>query len=121
MVERNKNLVNIAIIVALALVVWQLPGGNTGAAVISNVLSVIFLGGLLFFGYRMYMEHRITLFDLEDRTRTILYGSAGMLVLALIATGRMWDSGGPYILLWFAMCGASMYGGYVVFRASREY
>ena len=121
MVERNKNLVNIAIIVALALVVWLLRGGATGAAVLSNVLSVIFIAGLCFFGYRMYMEHRVTLFDLDDRMRTILYGAAGLLVLALVATGRMWDSGGAYILLWFAMIGAATYGGYVVFRASREY
>jgi uncharacterized protein involved in cysteine biosynthesis len=120
-VGRNKHLVNVAVIVALALVVWLLPGGNTGAAVISNVLSVIFMAGLCFFGYRMYMEHRVTLFDLEDRMRTMLYASAGLIVLALVATGRMWDSGGAYILLWFAMIGAASYGGYVVFRSVREY
>jgi FtsH-binding integral membrane protein len=120
-VDRGKHLRNIAIIVVLALVVWLLPGGSTGAAVISNLLSVIFLAGLLFFGYRMYMEHRITLFDLEDRMRTLLYGAVGLLVLAIIATGRMWESGGPLILLWFAMIGAAVYGGYVVFRTSREY
>ncbi len=121
MVERNKHLVNIAVIVGLALVVWLLPGGATGAAVISNLLSVIFIGGLCFFGYRMYMEHRITLFDLEDRMRTILYASVGLLVLALIATGEMWDSGGPFILLWLAMIAAASYGAYTVFRSSREY
>ena len=121
MVERNKNLVNVAIIVALALVVWQLPGGATGAAVVSNVLSVIFIGGLCFFGYRMYMEHRVTLFDLDDRMRTILYGASGLFVLALVATGRMWATGGAYILLWFAMIAAASYGGYVVFRSTREY
>jgi hypothetical protein len=120
-VERNKHLVNIAVILALALIVWLLPGGDTGASVISNVLSVIFMAGLCFFGYRMYMEHRVTLFDLEDRTRTILYAAAGLLVLALVATGRMWDSGGAYILLWFAMIGAASYAGYVVFRSVREY
>ena len=121
MVERNKHLVNIAIIVGLALIVWLLPGGATGAAVISNLLSVIFIAGLCFFGYRMYMEHRVTLFDLEDRMRTVLYGSAGMIVLALVATGRMWNAGGPYILLWLAMIAAAGYGIYVVFRSSREY
>lgn len=118
---RGKNLRNIAIIVALALVVWLLPGGDTGAAVISNVLSIIFLGGLLFFGYRMYMEHRTTLFDMEERLRTILYVSAGVLALALVATGRLWNTGGPYILLWFAMIAAAGYGLYVVVRSVREY
>ena len=121
MVERNKHLVNIAIIVGLALIVWLLPGGATGAAVISNVLSVIFIAGLCFFGYRMYMEHRTTLFDLDDRLRTILYVAVGVLALALVATGRMWDSGGVYVLLWFAMIGAATYGAYVVFRSTREY
>ena len=121
MVERNKHLVNIAVIVGLALVVWLLPGGDTGATVISNVLTVIFMSGLCFFGYRMYMEHRVTLFDLEDRMRTMLYGAAGLLVLALVATGRMWNSGGAYVLLWFAMIAAAGYAGYVVFRSTRQY
>ena len=121
MVERGKHLRNIAIILVLALAVWQLPGGNTGARVVSNLLSVIFLAGLCFFGYRMYMEHRTTLFDLEERLRTILYVAAGVLVLAIVATGRMWNSGGPYILLWFAMIAAAGYGAYVVFRSTREY
>jgi hypothetical protein len=120
-VERGKNLRNIAIIVGLALVVWLLPGGETAARVVSNVLTVIFMGGMLFFGYRMYMEHRVTLFDLEDRMRTLLYASAGLLVLALVATGRLWSSGGPYILLWFATIGAAAYGGYIVLRTSRQY
>jgi len=74
--ERGKTLRNIAIIVGLALIVWLLPAGATAADVITNVLSVIFMAGLMFFGYRMYMEHRATLFDLEDRTRVLLYGSA---------------------------------------------
>ena len=121
MVERSKHLRNIAIIIGLALVVWLVPGGDTSANVVSYLLSVIFLGGLMFFGYRMYMEHRVTLFDLEERMRTILYVSAGLLILAIIATGRMWGLGGPYILLWFAMIGAASYGGYVVFRSTREY
>ena len=121
MAERGKTFRNIAIIVGLALVVWLLPGGETGANVISNLLSVIFLAGLCFFGYRIYMEHRTTLFDLDDRMRILLYGCFGLLVLAIVATGRMWNSGGPYILLWFAMIGAAAYGGYVVFRTTREY
>lgn len=121
MVERNKHLVNVAIIVGLALVVWLLPGGDTGASVVGNLLSVIFMAGLCFFAFRMYMEHRVTLFDLDDRMRTVLYGATGMIVLALVATGRMWNSGAPYILLWLAMIAAASYGIYVVFRSSREY
>ena len=121
MVDRGKHLRNVGIIVVLALAVWLLPGGGTGAAVVSNLLSVIFLGGLVFFGYKMYMEHRTTLFDLDERLRAISYASAGLLILAIVATGRMWQTGGPYILLWFAMIGAAAYGGYVVVRTMRAY
>lgn len=121
MVDRGKHLRNAGIILLLALAVWLLPGGGTGANVVGNLLSVVFLGGLVFFGFRLYMEHRTTLFDLEDRLRTILYVSAGLLVLAVVATGAMWRSGGPYVLLWFAMIGAAAYGGYVVVRSRREY
>lgn len=118
---RAKHIRNVAILVGLALIVWLLPGGNTAAGVIGNVLSVLFLSAICFFGYRMYMEHRVALFDLEGRLRTILYASAGMFVLALIATGRMWNEGPALILLWMGMIGASAYGGYVVFRSTREY
>ena len=121
MAERGRTLRNIAIVVGLALVVWLLPGGDTGADFVGNLLTVIFLSGLLFFGYRLYMEHRTTLFDLEDRMRMILYVAAGLFVMAIVATGRLWDSGGPYILLWFAMIASASYGGYVVFRSTRQY
>jgi hypothetical protein len=120
-VERGKNLRNIAIIVVLALAVWQLPGGGTAANTIGNLLSLILFAGLVFFGYRLYMEHRATLSDLPDQQRNILYASAGLLVFALVATSRMWDSGGALILLWFALIGAAAYGFYSVFRAYREY
>ena len=50
--DRNKNIRNVAIILALAVAVWKLPGGGTAAATISNIFSVLFLGGLFFLGYR---------------------------------------------------------------------
>ena len=44
------------------------PSGSSQAAApppqtISNIFSVLFLGGLFFFGYRIYMEHRETIFS----------------------------------------------------------
>ena len=58
--DRNTNLRNVAIVLLLAVAVWQLPGGGTATNTISNVLGLIFAGGLVFLGYRMYMEHRTT-------------------------------------------------------------
>ena len=88
---------------------------------INNILGLIFAGGMVFFGYRMYMEHRSTLFMLEDRVRGLLYGSICMVAFALVATQRMWDEGGIGVLVWLALIGSGVYGCVTVYRASREY
>jgi hypothetical protein len=119
--DRNTYLRNFAILLLIAVAVWQLPGGGTATATINNILGLIFAGGLVFFGYRMYMEHRTTLFMLEDKVRALLYGSVGLIALALIATRRMWDDGGFAVLVWLALIGAGVYGCVTVYRASREY
>jgi hypothetical protein len=119
--DRNTHLRNIAIVLLLAVVVWQVPGGDTGSNTISNLLGVIFIGGMLFFGYRMYMEHRDTIFGLPERQRGILYASIALGAIALIATGRMWDSGGPGAILWLAFISLAVWGLYSVWRSYREY
>ena len=73
--DRNTHLRNFAILILIAVAVWQLPGGGTATATINNLLGLVFAGGLVFFGYRMYMEHRPSLFMLEDKVRALLYGS----------------------------------------------
>ena len=119
--DRKKAIRNVAIIVVLALAVWQLPQGATAGRTISNLLSVILLAGLAFFGYRMYMENRTTLLDLPDKLRVLLYGSVTLMVFALVATSRMWNSGGAFVLIWFALIGIAVYGFATVLRAYREY
>ena len=120
--DRYKNLRNIAIIVLLAVAVWKLPGGGTAAQTVSNIFSVFFLGGLMFFGYRMYMEHRDTIFGLEERQRALLYGALALIAFALAATRRMWtelDVLGT--MLWLAMLGAAVWAIYSVWQAYRTY
>jgi hypothetical protein len=112
---------NFGILILIAVAVWQLPGGGTATATVNNILGLIFAGGLVFFGYRMYMEHRTTLFMLEDKVRALLYGSLVMLALALIGTRRFFDEGGVGVLVWLALIGAGVYGCVTVFRAAREY
>lgn len=116
-----KTARNVAIILALALVVTVSPAGLTAQATVSNILSVLFIAGLGFFAYRVYMENRVRLFDLPDRQRLVLYGSATLLAFALIGTRRFWDSNGPAIALWFALIAAAAYGFATVVRAWREY
>jgi len=119
--DRNKHLRNIAIVLVLAVAVWKLPGGGTAAATISNIFSVLFLGGLFFFGYRTYMERRETIFSLEERQRGLLYGALALAVFAFAATSRMWSVGILGGLLWLMMLGAAGYAMYTIWRAYNTY
>ncbi len=119
--DRNKHLRNIAIILLIALAVWKLPGGGTAAATIANIFSIAFLAGLAFFGYRVYMERRETIFSLEERQRGLMYGALALAAFALVATSKMWGAGGLGGLLWLAMLGAAAWALYSVWRAYRTY
>jgi hypothetical protein len=119
--DRNTHIRNFAILILIAVAAWQLPGGGTATATINNILGLIFAGGLVFFGYRMYMEHRTTLFMLEDKVRALLYGSFALIAIALIATRKLWDDGGLAVLVWLALIGAGVYGCVTVYRTAREY
>jgi hypothetical protein len=119
--DRGKHLRNIAIIVLLAVAVWKVPGGGTASVTVSNVLSVLFVGGLLFLAYRIYMERREVIVGLEDRQRGILYGSLALAVFTLIATGKMWNGGGVGTLVWLVLMCLALYGVYYVWRAYRTY
>jgi hypothetical protein len=118
--ERLKHLRNVGIIILLALIVWLVPGGGEAGATVSNLLGIAFVSALLFLGYRLYMEHRESIFGLEERQRGILYASLALATVALAGTSRMWDSGGGTIL-WMVMIGAAAFGLYSVWQAYRAY
>ncbi len=119
--DRGKHLRNIAIVVALAVVVWQVPGGDRTGITIANLLSLIFIGAILFFGFRLYMENRETIFGLEERQRGVLYAGAALIAITLVATRRMWDAGGLGAIVWLMMLGAGVYAIVGVWRVYREY
>ena len=119
--DGRKHLRNIAIIVLLAVVVWQVPGGDRAGSTIANIISIIFVGGLLFFGYRLYMENRETIFGLEERQRGIAYAGAALIAITLVATRRLWEAGGVGAIVWLMMLGAGVYALVGVWRAYREY
>jgi hypothetical protein len=119
--DSRKHLRNIAIIVLLAVVVWQVPGGDRAGSTIANIISIIFVGGLLFFGYRLYMENRQTIFGLEERQRGVLYAGGALIAITLVATRRLWEAGGVGAIVWLMMLGAGVYAVVGVWRAYREY
>jgi hypothetical protein len=120
--DTGKHLRNIAIILVLAVAVWKVPGGGEASVTISNLLTILFVGGLLFFGYRMYMERRETLFGLPERQRGILYAAVALATITIVATRRMWNEGGGLgAMLWLAFLALSIWAVYSVWRAQREY
>ncbi len=119
--DRRTHVRNALIVLALAAAVWLLPGGGKGSAVIYTLLTVVLTAGLVFFGYRLYMEHRATLFGLSDRMRAILYGSIALATLAIVATGRLWNQGGLGALLWGCLIGLAVWGVYSVWRSYQEF
>jgi hypothetical protein len=119
--DRAKHIRNVLIIIGLALIVWLVPGGGTGSSTIYNFLTIVLTAGLLFFGYRLYMENRATIFGLGDNQRALLYGSVTVATLALLATNRLWNDGGLGVLVWFALISLAAWGIYRVWRAYSEY
>lgn len=118
--DGGKHARNAAIVVGLALVVWLLPGGSQGRVAVSQLLSLLFLGGLLFLLTRLYREYRISLLDLPTRSRGILYGSFALAAFAIVATGRLWNTG-PGVLIWLTLLGVAGYGMYRVGQSARAY
>jgi hypothetical protein len=118
---RRTHIRNILILLLLAFAVWLLPGGDTGSQTVYNVLTIVLTAGLLFFGYRLYMENRATIFSLGDRQRVLLYGSVALAAFAIIATGRLWNEGGAGVFVWLALIGLAAWGLSRVWRAYREY
>ena len=120
--DRATHIRNFAIVIGLALAVWLIPGGETASVTISNLLMIMFVAGLLFFGFRLYMEHRETIFSLPERQRGILYAAIALATITIVATGRMWqDGGGLGAILWLAFLGLAVWGLVTVWRAYREY
>ena len=116
-----KHLRNAGIIVLLALIVWLVPGGGQAGVTVSNLLGIVFAGGLLFLAYRIYMERRDAIFGLDDRQRGILYGSLALGTIAIVGTRRMWDAGGGGAIVWLILVAIAAFGLYSVWQAYKAY
>jgi len=111
---------NTLIILAIAAAVAFIPGGGDTADVVAAVLSVAILAAFVMIFARLYREHRMTIFGLGDRDRGILYGSLGIIVWALAARDKLFDTGAG-TGLWFALMIAAAFGLYTVWRNWRTY
>lgn len=114
-----RALRNIAIIALLALIVAAVPGGGNLADGILAVLSVAFLVLIGATGYLLYRQNRLAYLTLDERSRTILLGALGAIVLMIAGADELLDSGGG-TLVWIGVLGLAIFGIVQVVQRARE-
>jgi hypothetical protein len=118
--ERWRTARNVAIIVAIGLALYYVPGGGHVANGFEALLWVLFAIGLGYLGLRQYRENQFRLTALGDRHRGLLYGAVALAVFCYIGRHRMWESGLGE-LAWFALVGLVVWGLMEVYRHARSY
>jgi hypothetical protein len=116
----SKTVRNIAIVLAIAAIVVIVPGGGTGASVVTQAVSLAFLASLAWFASVMYRQHRVTLYSLGDGRRAILYVALGVAAVTLTGTHKLWSSPGGEVA-WLVLLGAAIYAVFAIFWAARKY
>jgi len=111
---------NVAIVVALALVVWLVPGGGEGAALVEQILTAIFIVMIVLIFGRLYRQFRGEIFSLGDAWRFALYAAVGVAVVTVAASGRLLETA-PGALVWVALIGGASYTLYLVWQRYRSY
>lgn len=114
-----KALRNVAIIFAIAGIVYVVPGGSTAATTITQAVWLAFLASLAWFAIIMYRQHRSSIYSLGDRRRASVYIALGVAALTLTATSRLWDSAAGSVA-WLVLMGAAVYAVAAAFIAARR-
>ena len=111
---------NIAIILLLALIVSEAPGGGNLASGLLAAITITFLVLIGALGYQLYRQNRLTYLGLAEGSRAIVVGALGAIVLRIAGTDEMLE-GGLAAFIWFAVIGISVYGLVRVYQDSRAY
>ncbi|MGI9557979.1 MAG: hypothetical protein ACR2N5_08565 [Solirubrobacterales bacterium] len=120
MSRQLQNARNIAIILLLALGVAVLPGGGNAAETVLTAISMAFVAAIAFFGYRVYKQSQFTISTLADGRRFLLYSAIGAIVLMIVGTDELLDTG-LGALLWVAVLAASVIAIVLVVREANSY
>ena len=103
----------------LALVVAEVPGGGNVADGIFAALTIGFLVAIGATGLMIYRQNRLTYITLPDRSRGLLLGSVGAIVLVVAGSREVVDwNGGVFILL--GVVGISLYLIFTVVMEARS-
>ena len=97
----TKGVRTALIVVAIAAVVWALPSGDRSAQAVGQALSALIWAAIVLLGVRLYREGRGRIELLGDAHRLLLYGSLGLIVVAMAAQQDVVAAveGGPIVLI----------------------
>ncbi len=109
------------VLMLVALALEMLPGGGSALDVALTLLTIAFFAAIAFLVYRLYRQYRFELETIDSTLRLVMYGSLGVAVLTFTATNRLFDAGGPWVLLWFVLLGGASYGLYWTWNRYRSY
>jgi len=115
----NSPVARVAAVLIVAAVVWKLPGGGAGAAVVLEMLGAAMAAAIIWSVYSFGRRHRFDLERLDDRERAIIYGTLGMAMLALAGRGSLWATVGGSVV-WLLMVGATVGGGFLSWRSWQQ-
>lgn len=115
-----RNARNVAIIVAIGLGVYFIPGGGAAARGFEAVLWVLVGVGIGYLGLRQYRENHFRLSALGDRHRGLLYGGIALGVFDYAAYNRMHQTGLGTVA-WVLLVGLALWALLEVYRHSRSY
>lgn len=118
--ERWRTARNVAIIVAIGLAVYYVPGGGRAASAFEAALWALFGIAIGYLGLRLYRENHFRLAALGDRHRGLLYGSVALALFCYMGRTTMWESGLGE-LMWFVFVGLVIYALLEVYRHARSY
>lgn len=102
-----RTLRDVAIIMALALLVAFAPSGGNVAEAILTAITMGFLAGIAWMLFVLSRQNQLTLATLTDARRALLYGALGMIALLVAGSDELFSSGGG-TLAWIVLLGASV-------------
>ena len=111
---------NIAIILVLALIVAEVPGGGNVADGLLAAITLVFLTLIGAIGYHLYRQNKFTYLGLTDPRRAVVVGALGAIVLMIAGTDELLDTG-LGLFVWLSVIGISVYGLFRVYQDSRAY
>lgn len=118
--EPWRNVRNVAIIVAIGLGVYLIPGGGTAARGFEALLWAAFGIGVGYLGLRQYRENHFRLSALGDRHRGILYGGIALGLFDYMSHRRLTETGFG-TLAWIALLAITLWAFLEVYRHARSY